>query len=227
MVLPEELRPCFTEQPVYLPECYQVNDRKQAIAETGVRRVDQGLPEHGFVFCGFNQIQKLEPVMFAVWMRILDRTPGSVLWLYANDHEARERLRVTAAAHGVRGERLLFAEYLPKPRHLERHRLADMFLDTRLCNAHTTASDALWTGLPVLTCIGETFPARVAASLLHAVGMPDLITNSLEDYEELAVRLATRPDELATLRENWPTIVSARRYSIPSVSPGISNGRMR
>jgi len=201
VVLPEELWPCFTEQPVYLPECYQVNDRGQEIAETGVRRVDQDLPEQGFVFCGFNQIQKLEPVMFAVWMRILDRTPGSTLWLYANDREARERLRAAAAAHGMSGERLIFAEYLPKPRHLGRHRLADLFLDTRLCNAHTTASDALWAGLPVLTCIGETFPARVAASLLHAVGMPELITHSLEEYEELAVRLATQPDELAALRE--------------------------
>jgi predicted O-linked N-acetylglucosamine transferase (SPINDLY family) len=201
VVLPEELRPCFTEQPVYLPECYQVNDRGQEIAETGVRRVDQGLPEHGFVFCGFNQIQKLEPILFAVWMRILDRTPGSVLWLYAHDREARERLRATAAVHGVSGERLIFAEYLPKPQHLERHRLADLFLDTRLCNAHTTASDALWAGLPVLTCLGETFPARVAASLLHAVGMPELITHSLEEYEEWAVRLATQPAELAALRE--------------------------
>lgn len=201
VVLPEGLWSWFTEQPVYLPECYQVNDRGQEIAETGVRRVDQDLPEQSFVFCGFNQIQKLEPVMFAIWMRILDRTPGSVLWLYANDREARERLRATAAGHGVSGERLIFAEYLPKSRHLERHRLADLFLDTRLCNAHTTASDALWAGLPVLTCIGETFPARVAASLLYAVGMPELITHSLAEYEDLAVRLATHPDELAALRE--------------------------
>ena len=201
VVLPEELRPFFTEQPVYLPECYQVNDRGQEIAETGLRRADQGLPEQGFIFCGFNQIQKLEPVMFAVWMRILKRTPGSVLWLYTDDQEARARLRATAAVHGVSGERLIFAEHLPKSRHLERCRLADLFLDTRLCNAHTTASDALWAGLPVLTCIGKSFPARVAASLLHAVRMPELITHSLEEYQELAVRLATQPAELAALRE--------------------------
>ena len=201
VVLPEALRPFFTEQPVYLPECYQVNDRGQEIAETGVRRTDQGLPEQGFVFCGFNQIQKLEPVMFAVWMRILKRTPGSVLWLYTDDQDARARLRATAATHGVSDGRLVFAEHLPKPRHLERCRLADLFLDTRLCNAHTTASDALWAGLPVLTCMGETFPARVAASLLQAVEMPELIMRSLEEYEEWAVRLATRPAELAALRE--------------------------
>lgn len=201
IILPAELRPYFTEQPVYLPECYQINDRGQEIAETGVRRAEQGLPEQGFVFCGFNQIQKLEPVMFKVWMRILARTPGSVLWLYTNDEEARERLRATATAHGISSERLIFANYLPKNQHLERLRLADLFLDTRLYNAHTTASDALWAGLPVLTCIGKTFPARVAASLLHAVGMPELITHSLEEYEELAVRLATQPANLAALRE--------------------------
>lgn len=201
IVAPSEPAAFHAEQPVYLPECYQVNDCGQEIAETGLRRPAQGLPEQGFVFCGFNQIQKLEPVIFAVWMRILERTPGSVLWLYTDDQEVRARLRATAATHGVSGERLIFAEYLPKPRHLERCQLADLFLDTRLCNAHTTASDALWVGLPVLTCIGETFPARVAASLLHAVEMPELIMHSLEEYEEQAVRLATHPDELATLRE--------------------------
>ena len=189
------------EQPVYLPECYQVNDRWQEIADTGLQRASQGLPNHGLVFCAFNQIQKLEPVMFGVWMRILSRAPDAVLWLYSDDEEARERLRTVAAAHGLSPERLVFAEYLPKAQHLERLRLADLFLDTRLCNAHTTASDALWAGLPVLTCMGETFPARVAASLLHAVGMPELVTHSLEEYEELAVHLATHPAELAALRE--------------------------
>jgi predicted O-linked N-acetylglucosamine transferase (SPINDLY family) len=184
-----------------LPECYQVNDRWQEIAETGTRRVDHGLPEQGFVFCSFNQIQKLEPVMFAAWIRILDRVPGSVLWLYSKSEEAPDYLRATAAAHGIAGERLIFAGRLPKAEHLERHRLADLFLDTRIYNAHTTASDALWAGVPVLTCMGEAFPARVAASLLHAVGLPELITHSLDEYEHLAVRLATRPEELAALKE--------------------------
>ena len=201
VVLPPEQAVFCTEQPVYLPECYQVNDRWQEIAETGIRRADQDLPEHGFVFCCFNQMQKLEPVMFSVWMRILRRVPDSVLWLYSESEEAQDNLRIAATACGVAGERLVFAKRLPKDRHLERHRLADLFLDTRIYNAHTTASDALWAGLPVLTCMGDAFPARVAASLLHAVGMPELITRSLGEYEERAVRLATQPEELAALRD--------------------------
>lgn len=200
-VLPPEQARYYTEQPVWLPECYQVNDRWQEIAETGMRRIDQGLPETGFVFCCFNQIQKIEPVMFGVWMRLLDRVPGSVLWLYTESEEARDRLRAEAAARGVAAERLVFAGRLPKGRHLERHRLADLFLDTRLYNAHTTASDALWAGLPVLTCPGDSFPARVAASVLRAVGLPELIVGSLADYEELAFALATGPEQLAALRE--------------------------
>ena len=201
VVLPTEQATFCTEQPAYLPECYQVNDRWQEIAGTHSHRSEHGLPEQGFVFCCFNQIQKLEPVMFAVWMRILGQAHGSVLWLYAESEEARDRLRSTATAHGIAGERLVFAGRLPKPRHLERHQLADLFLDTWIYNAHTTASDALWAGLPVLTCIGETFPARVAASLLQAVGLPELITHSLEEYEELAVWLATQPTESVALRE--------------------------
>lgn len=200
VVLPPDQAAFCTEQPVWLPECYQVNDRWQNIAETGVRRADQGLPEQGLVFCSFNQLQKLDPLMFSVWMRILRQTPDSVLWLHTHSEEAPERLRAEALRQGIAGERLIFAERLPKARHLERHRLADLFLDTRIYNAHTTASDALWAGVPVLTCLGEAFPARVAASLLQAIGLPELITHSLEEYESLAVRLATRPAELAGLR---------------------------
>lgn len=200
VVLPEKNLPYFSECPVYLPECYQVNDRWQSIAETGVTRPDQGLPESAFVFCCFNQIQKIEPVMFAAWMRILSQIPDSVLWLYSEREDARQHLRATAVAHGIAGERLIFAERLPKDRHLERHKLADLFLDTRIYNAHTTASDALWAGLPVLTCMGDAFPARVAASLLHAVGLPELITHTLQEYEECAIRLATQPAQLAALR---------------------------
>lgn len=200
IVLPPDQAAFCTEQPAYLPECYQVNDRWQDIAETGIRRAGHGLPDQDFIFCSFNQIQKLEPHMFAVWMRILGQVPGSVLWLYTHSEEAPERLRAEAAAHGIAGERLIFAKRLPKAQHLERHRLADLFLDTRIYNAHTTASDALWAGVPVLTCMGKAFPARVAASLLQAVGLPELITYSLEEYATLAIRLATQPAELAMLR---------------------------
>ncbi|HRC72325.1 MAG TPA: tetratricopeptide repeat protein [Candidatus Competibacter sp.] len=201
VVLPPEQTRFCTEQPVWLPECYQVNDRWQDIAETGVRRVDQGLPETGFVFCCFNQIQKIEPFMFGLWMRVLRQVPGSVLWLYSESEEVHDRLRANAVLHGIAGERLIFARRLPKARHLERHRLADLFLDTRLYNAHTTASDALWAGLPVLTCPGAAFPARVAASLLQSVGLPELIAASLQDYEERAVSLAHHPANLQRFRE--------------------------
>lgn len=211
IVLPETLRPYFTEQPVYLPECYQINDYEQEIAATGIRRCDVGLPEMGFVFCCFNKPAKLDPTMFSVWARILQQVSDSVLWLLAADPETTTALRRLAEARGIPGERLIFAERMPKAQHLERHRLADLFLDTRLYNAHTTASDALWAGLPVLTCMGEMFPARVAASLLHAVGLPELITHSLEEYEEQAVRLATRPAELATLRAK----LAANRLRMP------------
>ncbi len=199
-VLPETLQPYFTERPVYLPECYQVNDDLQEISDTGIQRHDLGLPETGFIFCCFNKPEKIDPVIFEVWIQILKRVPGSVLWLLASEGDVVAHLRREAEGHGIAGERLIFAERLPKAQHLERHRLADLFLDTRLYNAHTTASDALWAGLPVLTCLGETFPARVAASLLRAIGLPELITHSLEAYEELAVRLAATPTELAGLR---------------------------
>lgn len=200
IVLPEKLRPFFTEQPVYLPECYQVNDHLQEISATGIRRCDASLPEKCFVFCCFNKPAKIDPVIFESWTRILKRVPDSVLWLLESGSEIANHLRREAEARGIAGERLIFARRLPKAQHLERHRLADLFLDTRLYNAHTTASDALWAGLPVLTCPGETFPARVAASLLQAVGLPELIAGSLEEYEERAVRLATAPTELAGLR---------------------------
>lgn len=201
VVLPPEQAAYCVEQPVFLPECYQVNDRWQEIAATQSQRRDHGLPERGVIFCCFNQIQKIEPILFAVWMDILGQVPGAVLWLYSESEEAQARLRATAATLGIGGERLIFAGRLPKSQHLARHRLADLFLDTRLYNAHTTASDALWAGVPVLTCLGETFPARVAASLLQAVGLPELITQSLDGYAELAVRLALQPAELRALRE--------------------------
>jgi predicted O-linked N-acetylglucosamine transferase (SPINDLY family) len=201
VVLPETLQPYFTEQPVYLPECYQVNDREQTIATTGIVRKDEGLPETGMVFCCFNKPSKFDPVMFSVWMRILQQVPGSVLWVLASKPDVAINLQREAESRGIAGERLIFAERLPKDRHLERHRLADLFLDTHIYNAHTTASDALWAGLPVLTGIGQTFQARVAASLLQAIEMPELITHSLEEYESLAVQLATHPAELAALRE--------------------------
>lgn len=178
----------FAERLVYLPGSYQVNDRTQGIAATPPR-AECGLPDGAFVYCCFNQNYKIEPALFDVWMRILDRVPGSVLWLFRSHADAQANLRREAAHRGIDPARLIFAAKLPKAEHLARHRHADLFLDTLRVNAHTTASDALWAGVPLLTCPGETFQSRVAASLLHAAGMPDLVMPDLAGYEEMAVRL--------------------------------------
>jgi protein O-GlcNAc transferase len=153
-------------------------------------REEFGLPAAGFVFCCFNTSRKIAPAVFDVWMRVLEAIPASVLWLLGDNADAEQNLRTEAAARGVDPTRLVFAGRLAPDEHLARHRLADLFLDTLPYNAHTTASDALWAGLPVLTCRGETFAARVAASLLNAVGLPELNTGCLEDYKTLALRLA-------------------------------------
>lgn len=201
IVLPESEVPHFSEQPIYLPECYQVNDRWQPIAETGARRADYDLPEDAFVFCCFNANYKIEPVIFDVWMRILQRVPESMLWLFEGSEYVSENLRREAQARGVAPERLVFAARVLKDGHLERHRLADLCLDTLIYGAHTTASDALWAGVPVLTCCGEAFASRVGASLLTAIGLPEMIVNSLAEYEDLAVELATRPQRLTEIRQ--------------------------
>jgi len=191
----------YTEKVAHLPHCYLPNDATKAIAEKTPTRAEAGLPESGFVFCCFNNSYKINEEVFAVWMRLLQRVPCSVLWLSQMNADAIAHLRRRAAASAVAPERLVFA---PRTRdladHLARHRLADLFLDTTRYNAHTTASDALWAGLPVLTCIGEAFPGRVAASLLRSVGLPELVTTSLPDYEALALRLASEPDTLLQVR---------------------------
>ncbi|MCU0767620.1 MAG: glycosyltransferase, partial [Gammaproteobacteria bacterium] len=191
----------FAERLVRLPHCYQPNDRAQPVAADTPARDACGLPPEGFVYCCFNQTYKIDPALFDVWMRILARVPGSVLWLFRSYAEAETNLRREAQARGVVPERLVFADRLPKAEHLARHRHADLFLDTLRVNAHTTASDALWAGLPLLTCPGETFQSRVAASLLHAAGLPQLAVADLASYEETAVRLATEPGALASLRQ--------------------------
>jgi protein O-GlcNAc transferase len=203
VVLPEDLRACFSEQPVYLPDCYQINDNEQPIAQTGMTRADQGLPEDAFVYASFSTGYKIEPTTFASWMKILQQAPGSVLWLLADNPRMDYYLRRAAGERGVDPGRLIFAKRLPKPEHLERQRLADLYLDTFVVNAHTTASDALWVGLPVLTLCGRTFQARVCASVLYAVGLPELVTYTASDYEALALALALVEDRsrLAGLRE--------------------------
>jgi protein O-GlcNAc transferase len=199
-VIPQESADYYSEKVVYLPDCYQVNDATRPIAPLTPTRAELGLPEDGFVFCSFNNSYKLTPPFFEVWMRLLQRVSGSVLWLLtANDAMVRN-LRREAVQRGVAPERLVFAPQMAPAEHLARQKAADLFLDTLPCNAHTTASDALWAGLPVLTCAGEGFAGRVAASLLHTIGLPELITHSLPEYEERALQLATTPPLLAELR---------------------------
>ena len=200
VVAPADQQRYFAEKIVHLPDCYQPNDTKRAIAERTPSRAACGLPSDAFVFCCFNNSYKITPAVFDIWMRLLSATPESVLWLLHDNDPARRNLCNEARARGVDPDRLVFAPRLPLADHLARHRQADLFLDTLPCNAHTTASDALWAGLPLVTCSGHTFAGRVAASLLHAVGMPELVTESLADYETLALNLAREEATLGNLR---------------------------
>lgn len=199
-VIPVEHRSYYTEKIVYLPDTYQVNDCTRAIAESKLTRKEAGLPEAGFVFCCFNNNYKITPEVFGIWMRLLERAPHSVLWLLDSNPASTRNLRREAERRGIAPERLVFAPYAKMDEHLARHRLADLFLDTLPYNAHTTASDALWAGLPVLTLAGDAFAARVAASLLAAAGLPELITHSVERYEALALQLAENALLLADVR---------------------------
>jgi len=197
IVVPPEARSCYSEKIVHLPDSYQVNDSKRVIADRVFERAECGLPPEGVVYCCFNNNYKILPETFETWMNILRAVDGSVLWLFADNPRAAANLKREAKARGIAPERLVFAERMPLPEHLARHRLADLFLDTAPCNAHTTASDALWAGLPVLTRIGETFAGRVAASLLNAIGLPELVASSGEAYQALAIDLGGAPDRLA------------------------------
>jgi predicted O-linked N-acetylglucosamine transferase (SPINDLY family) len=210
-VIPEQDREFYAEKVAYLPHCYQVNDSRRGIAGAAFTRRDEGLPEAGFVYCCFNNNYKIVPAVFDGWMRILRRVEGSVLWLYENRPGTAESLRRNARARGVDPDRLVFAAHLPHAEHLARLRCADLVVDTLPYNAHTTASDALWAGVPVLTRIGRTFPGRVAASLLEAIGLPELIAKTPEEYEALAVGLASSPARLAGLRDR----LAANRLARP------------
>ena len=200
IVLPFDQQPFYAEKIVHLSGCYQVNDRKRAIAPATPSRRSEGLPENGLVFCCFNNNWKITPAMFDIWMRCLRRFEGSVLWLLKDNEDARRNLCAEAQARGVPASRLVFADRVKPELHLARHRLADLFLDTLPHNAHTTASDALRTALPVVTLMGSTFAGRVAASVLNAAGLPELITRSREKYEELIAALAGDPERLKAIR---------------------------
>jgi protein O-GlcNAc transferase len=201
IVLPFDQQPHYTESIVHLPDCYQMNDSKRAISSRAPSREGLGLPAQGLVFCCFNNNWKITPDVFGVWMRLLEAIEGSVLWLLRANEDAERNLCNEAAARGIDPARLVFADLVPVAEHLARHRAADLFLDTLPCNAHTTASDALWAGLPLLTCRGKAFAGRVAASLLNGVRLPELVTDNLEDYEAMALRLATDASLRCGLRD--------------------------
>jgi protein O-GlcNAc transferase len=199
-VLPMDQQAFYSEKIVHLPHCSQPTDTHRLISSITPTRAGCGLPEQGFVFCSFNNTYKIAPEFFGIWMRLLTAIPGAVLWLLDANDPVKDNLRGEAGARGVDPNRLVFAPRLPSPEHLARHRLADLFLDTLPYNAHTTASDALWAGLPVLTCAGDTFAGRVAGSLLHAAGLPELVAGSPAAYESMALRLAREPALLQALR---------------------------
>ena len=202
IVIPEGERACYDEKVVWLPETYWVNDSARAIAAETPSRADCGLPDSGFVFCNFNSSYKLTPGTFAGWMRILQQTPGSVLWLLAGNNPAyADNLRREAQASGIDPARLVFAAPVSSAQHLARLKLAGLSLDNLPYNAHTTAADVLWAGVPIITCPGTTWPGRVAASLLSAIGLDDLICETIPDYEALAVKLARSPEQLQAIKD--------------------------
>ena len=209
LVTPPEWRDHYAERLIRMPGSYQPNDNQRPVIVPPGGRNAHGLPEDGFVFCCFNAAKKITPVEFDIWMRLLCEVPGSVLWLFASNRWIDARLRAEAAQRGVDPARLVFAPFMAHHEHLGRQRHADLFLDTFVYNAHTTASDALWGGLPLVTMAGKTFQARVAASLLTAAGLPELITHTPEAYAALALELARTPARLAELRAklaaNLPT----------------------
>jgi predicted O-linked N-acetylglucosamine transferase (SPINDLY family) len=201
-VVPEGHESYYAEKIVRLPNSFLPHDSGRVIASTVYSRDELGLPSTGFVFCSFNNSYKITPEVFDSWMRILARVPNSVLWLSQNNETVVDNLRREALRRGVDVERLIFAGHMPSPAdHLARHRAADLFLDTRPYNAHATAIDALWAGLPVLTLPGSGFAARVAASLLKAVQLPELIATSVGSYEAMAVQMAEDPRFLAAIKE--------------------------
>jgi predicted O-linked N-acetylglucosamine transferase (SPINDLY family) len=200
MLIPQEHQPYYNEKIVYLPHTYQTNNSTKVISDRPFSRAELGLPDDAFVFCCFNNSFKITPDLFDIWMRLLQAVPGSMFWLLEGNTGVGRNLRLEAGKRGVSADRLVFAPPMELADHLARLRQADLFLDTFYCNAHTTASDALWAGLPVLTSLGNTFAGRVAASLLKAIGLPELITPSHAEYEALALELATQPGRLACLR---------------------------
>jgi predicted O-linked N-acetylglucosamine transferase (SPINDLY family) len=201
IIIPEEQKSNYSENIIYLPNCYMPQDSSRVISDKPLTRQECNLPEDGFVFCSFNNSFKITPKEFDIWMRLLNKIDGSVLWLLKANKSSEDNLKTEAKKRGIEPNRLIFADKIAVEEHLARQKLADLFLDTFNFNAHTTASDALWAGLPVLTKIGKGFAARVAGSLLTSLEIPELITTSEKEYEALALNLATNPEKLATIKK--------------------------
>ncbi|MFH1985911.1 MAG: tetratricopeptide repeat protein [Pseudomonadota bacterium] len=200
-VVPEALAAHYSEHPIYMPHCYQVNDHRQPVSERPWTRQEAGLPENGPVLCCFNHTYKIDARVFHAWMTVLDRVPDAVLWLLETTTLARENLLRHAILHGISADRLVFAKKVPKPEHLSRLKLADLALDTRVVSGAATTSDALWAGVPVITIRGRQFAENMSASILAAVGLPELVTEGLDDFTALAARLASDPPALGVVRE--------------------------
>ena len=207
----------YSEKIIRLPHSYQPNDLKRAIATNPYERADFNLPSDHFIYCCFNNSYKIQPAVFDTWMRILRANKASSLWLLIENQSAIHNLKTAAEANGVDSARLIFASRIEPAEHLARHRLADLFLDTSPYNAHTTASDALWSGLPILTQIGETFAGRVSASLLYAIGIPELVVKTAADYETLAIELAQNFEKLSIIRDK----LTLNRLSTPLFNSGL------
>jgi predicted O-linked N-acetylglucosamine transferase (SPINDLY family) len=199
-LIPIESEQYYSEKIVYLPNTYQPNDRNRLVAEKVFTKDELDLPKDSFVFCCFNNSFKITPDTFDGWMRILKAVKNSVLWLLEDNPITKLNLRKEAQVRGIDSSRLIFAKRMFPSENLARHQAADLFLDTLPYNAHTTASDALWVGLPILTCMGKSFASRVAASLLNAIELPELITTTQEQYEAKAIELATNPEKLKAIK---------------------------
>jgi predicted O-linked N-acetylglucosamine transferase (SPINDLY family) len=208
---PDDYQAYFTERLLHLPHCLFPSDPRRGIAAAHPSRSDCGLPERGFVFCCFNTPYKILPPVFDVWMRLLAQVEGSLLWLSPGYPVSCANLQREAAARGIDPQRLVFAPRIDLPKHRARHVHADLFLDTSPYNAGTTANDALYMNVPILTCSGDTMASRLAGSQLHAIGLPELVTASLAEYEALALRLAREPHTLAALRAR----LAANRHTHP------------
>ena len=209
VILKEKLKQ-YSEKIIFLPNTYQPTDNKRVISKKVIKREDMGLPRDGFVFCCFNNNYKITPKEFDIWMQILERVNNSVLWLLKSNLWAEKNLKKEAEARGICESRLIFAKRVPQAEHLARYRLADLFIDTFNINAHTTASDALWAGLPVVTKLGQGFASRVAGSLLHAVGLQELVTNNKHDYKTLILKLAKNEKMLSKIKEQLAYNISSQ-----------------